>query len=250
MKISLFFAILLANCASAQELVPNASFESWVGRTTDYPTSWNCGYCTKSDAHSGSFGARLDIPNDTSSKSLNTNDGAVSIESGKTYTVSYWYKTSNQDMTSSIINVLKPGGSRYLYGNLSFLVKDGQWHLYTNSFTADLTAGAKIDLSASVTYGVPGQIWYDDVSITNANLSTNDSSKKSLKIYPKLVDETITVSEPLEKLEIISADGKYIPVKYQTGDEVINLKHLTKGIYFVNIKSTKGNLIKEKIIKK
>ena len=244
-------AILITNSFFAQELVPNPSFESWVGRTPDYPTSWNCAECSKGDAHSGALGVNLSIPNTSLSKSFNTDRGVVNIESGKTYYVSFWYKAGSQESKDITMYISGSGGSRLYWGQISTTVNDGQWHKFTDSFTATSTSAGQLYLSSSVkTMGTPGNIFFDDVSVSTTNLGTSDQNKSSFKLYPKLVDESIRFSEPVEKFEIVSAEGRSIPVSYSNGDNQISLKQLQKGVYFINAKSKKGNSLREKIIKK
>ncbi len=243
-------AILITNSFFAQELVPNPSFESWVGRTPDYPTSWNCAECSKGDAHSGTLGVLLNMPSTSSLQSLNTNNGALNVESGKTYYVNFWYKTDSSDITAATINVFKASGSRYFFGQVTNVIKDNQWHMFTGSFVADVTSLGKVDLSSSIPFGKSGKIFFDDVSVSTTNLGTSDQNKSSFKLYPKLVDESIRFSEPVEKFEIVSAEGRSITVSYSNGDNQISLKQLQKGVYFINAKSKKGNSLREKIIKK
>ena len=248
MKKKHLFLILFTNLILAQELVPNPSFESWINTNPPYPTTWNCAYCSKGAPNSGTYSVQLNLPSSSSSTSFNTNSKVLNIIAGKTYTVSYYYNTSSTDIKSSIINVYKSSGSRFFYGNESSLIKDGQWHKYVGTFTADISDLGKIDISATITYGLIGNISYDDVSIIDSSLSINETNKNNIEIYPTYITDFVYFSEPVKIFDVYSIDGKKINLEYS--ENKINFIKQTKGIYIITGLTKSNQVFSKKIIKK
>lgn len=82
-------------------------------------------------------------------------------------------------------------------------------------------------------------------------LSTNESknqNKNSILIYPNPVGEILNINEEnLVSAQIVNINGQMIPAKIE--DKKINVSHLPKGVYFLQIK-TKEKTLSQKFIKK
>lgn len=238
MKKIFYLSVVFANLALAQELVPNPSFENWINANPPYPTTWNCANCTKGTPNTGTYSAQLNLPSTSASTSFNSNSNVLNIVAGKTYTVSYYYKTSSTDIKSSIINVYKSNGSRFFFGNESSLIKDGQWHKYTGTFTADISSLGKIDIAATITFGFSGSISYDDISVIESSLSTDETNKNFSKpiVYPNPATDKINVENSNKKIKnvtVYNIDGKKILESEKTQ---INVNSLSTGNYIIKIK--------------
>lgn len=238
--------VLFTNILLAQELVPNSSFENWIDVNPPYPTTWGCSNCSKGTPNTGTYSAQLNLPSTSASTSFNTNQNVLNIVAGKTYTVSYYYKTSSTDIKSSIINVYKSSGSRFFFGNEPNLIKDGQWHKYSGTFTADASSMGRIDIAATITFGMTGAISYDDVSVVDSLLSTGEITKNSSKlvIYPNPTTDQINIengNKKIKKVAVYNFEGRLVLESTKTK---INVNPLAPGNYIIDIKyddNTKDN---------
>lgn len=98
-------------------------------------------------------------------------------------------------------------------------------------------------------------IWFQRMSVTGMIVSTNQISSENIpniRIYPNPSVSKITVKgEKLEKIIILNQNGKIVSIhKALKGNNklVIDLNHLSNGVYFVQVTSSKGQVTK-KIIK-
>jgi len=93
------------------------------------------------------------------------------------------------------------------------------------------------------------ELYLDDFIYSEQQLSTNDYSKTSFRLYPNPSDEIIQIQSNREIINIIIYDifGKI--VLETTTSENINISKLSKGLYFVTIETDTEKGI-QKLIKK
>jgi len=98
-------------------------------------------------------------------------------------------------------------------------------------------------------------IWFQRMSMTGLILSTQQISSENvpnIKIFPNPSVSNVTIEgENLNKIIVINENGTVVLVQQnQNGIEnsVIDLNNLSKGIYFVQVTTSKGIIVK-KIIK-
>lgn len=82
--------------------------------------------------------------------------------------------------------------------------------------------------------------------------TTDDSTRKKLKVYPNPTKGIITISNvKLSSVNVYSAIGKLVnSFKIDNNSEPfkLNLSHLNKGIYFLNLNGIKGKNYTQKLI--
>lgn len=132
------------------------------------------------------------------------------------------------------IGLRVPGSNGFFYGwllvelksNLEFIVKSAAFETSASSIVVGNT-GAAI-------------------------LSLDDTQVPQFDVYPTLVDAKIQLSsdEILEQASIQSIDGAFSRVyTLGTRESILNLEDLPKGAYLIQIKSVKGYIHSERILK-
>lgn len=96
----------------------------------------------------------------------------------------------------------------------------------------------------------PGGIWadrFDEISLLNVDaiesLSTKESNKFGITIYPNPTDSFITIKseKTLGSIALYSLSGKLLwDKKLQTNNYKLNLFGFSKGLYFLNINNVDG----------
>lgn len=127
-----------------------------------------------------------------------------------------------------------------------------------NSAVIDLSAyvGGDVQLRLDSTTGLNerSDIAIDNVRIANDVLNVNGSILQNIQITPNPAQSQFTVSgvenNDLKALSIFNVLGKEIMrINDMNANSIVNIQNLSSAIYFVNIKTNKGSVIK-KLIKK
>ena len=98
-------------------------------------------------------------------------------------------------------------------------------------------------------------IWFQRMSMTGLILSTKQihtETVPNIKIFPNPSVSNISIKgKDVDKIDIVNANGKIVLTKQNLNDIenfVVGLNNLSKGIYFVQVTTSKGIIVK-KIIK-
>jgi hypothetical protein len=181
---------------------------------------------TAEDSNNAKVGS-YSLTNTTETKLVNSDKAVTHTGNG--------FTPDNDSSKTWTFNWTAPGSGT---GNIEF-------------YSALLAADGNMSTSGDITYLTSLEISEDITSnVITSNL--NDY----VKVFPTLVEESISIeitkNIELNKLTIYSISGKRIFQKLISTNNTmckINLNHLTKGIYIININTTKG-IISKKIIKK
>lgn len=109
----------------------------------------------------------------------------------------------------------------------------------------------KLRKTASLAPSYTNQLGYGILNFGNAlsnlTLATNENLKNNLKIYPIPAKNEINISssEKLKNISVYNSLGQFL---FNANASKINVEKLKKGIYFLKIKTEKGELV-EKFIK-
>ncbi|AUP77415.1 T9SS type A sorting domain-containing protein [Flavivirga eckloniae] len=87
----------------------------------------------------------------------------------------------------------------------------------------------------------------------NAVLSTNEFSNLDFSIYPIPAKEELNISSTINlenlKFTIFDLSGKVIAKEQKVKSKPINIENLSKGVYFLQIKSNIGNVVTKRFVK-
>jgi len=144
-------------------------------------------------------------------------------------------------------------GSNYVWGNGVAIGVDGDIFA-TGSFEATANFGTTtlISLGGDETYGEDVFVCKIDQAVTPI-LSVSENSKSGLNVYPTLVTDFFTLSgaEKITKAELISMDGKIIPLvvtSVNNNSAIMNTGGADNGIYLVRIINNGESIPAGKII--
>lgn len=97
-------------------------------------------------------------------------------------------------------------------------------------------------------------LYFDDLKVTQAALSTNEFLASQLKVYPNPSNNFVTISTDanvmFNQVSLTDLNGRTVKIVELNGDSSaqINISDLAAGVYMMNINSDQGSLTK-KIIK-
>ncbi|WP_379966480.1 T9SS type A sorting domain-containing protein [Epilithonimonas sp. UC225_85] len=97
----------------------------------------------------------------------------------------------------------------------------------------------------------PTYLWQKDATTsysTSCLLSTNESGKPQIKIYPNPAKDNINFSEEIRNIKITDLSGKIVK-QISNSDKSINVSKLVKGTYIITAVSKSGETINKKFIK-
>ena len=94
------------------------------------------------------------------------------------------------------------------------------------------------------------QIDNDGKETLSKVISIQSKGKPMVKIYPSVTSGEITI-EGAQSFEIVNTMGQVVVIKrdLQNLQDVVNLSHLTSGLYVIKGVDTEGGLFSQKIIK-
>ena len=239
----------------AQQLLINPSFENDFTNWNDGPITSNIATVINTDAYDG-----------TKSVSYNAVTGYatfyqyVNVTAGKSYTISFWYKSEGDGTDTSILS--------YYYGSCcstvnpiyttispiqdSFrrsLPSSNSWKKYTATMPAGRGAGVlrvqiKVESSATLAR-------FDDFYAYEAGtLSTIDDNtfRKGIKMNTIVNDELKVFFPEKATINIYAMDGKLI-LSDRIKEGAINMSSFSKGNYIVVVDNGSSK-VSNKIIKK
>jgi hypothetical protein len=100
----------------------------------------------------------------------------------------------------------------------------------------------------------PGVYYYiDNVSVVRQTLSTDDTEKLDVSVYPSPADDEVTIksSQIITSLELYSMTGKMLQSSVSSFTEMkLNLSQLSSGMYVINVRLENGRALKKKIVKR
>lgn len=141
-------------------------------------------------------------------------------------------------------------------GLLWFENLDGQGNFNTGTFIDQPTPSARsvhaTDVDGDGDMDVILPILADDVLVWYENqtvLSVEEVQIRDIHIYPNPVQDFLYINAPdvsIQEVSVYTSLGKEVKKGYS--QEAIDVKELSKGIYFVVITSDQGNIVKKIII--
>lgn len=235
--------LAVTTAAFSQELLLNPGFENGLAPWTAGPTSGYTAPVISSTApHSGANYAEYINPTKTTGFFQN-----VPVVAGKTYVISFWYKSAGDDSDTRLWSIYKTADGAPVYTtpdaktdefrtNEQYLANAASWTKYTAKMVAG-PAVTNLDVGVRV-YGGATVAQFDDFSLMdNANLAVTDvtSFDKQIKMNT-IVGNALTVILPEKStVNIYSVEGKLMSSNRVSSGESINTSSLTKGMYIVTI---------------
>jgi hypothetical protein len=292
MKTSLLFILGLAvvtTVANAQTQPPNAGFETWEPATPfnqlQEPVEWNTSNkCTdllniapvtkSTDAHSGTYSAKLETKNVTGIKAngiLTTADiiclsSSGGQEGGMSYTDAFpdslvgWYKyaPSNNDSAYSQIMFLSNNDQDTLCYTRLNLHAAAQWTRFSVALCPGVSGSAEtlsLFFSSSWGDGSQGQaevgstLFLDDIAFVNGEVGVDEHSSIDVwSVYPNPVvgELNIRVENGVQaSIELFDVTGKLVK-KQMIGESnnKITVNHLVAGVYLYQVRSLENEVMR------
>lgn len=94
------------------------------------------------------------------------------------------------------------------------------------------------------------EVFYDNFSLVEATLSTDEFSNSSFRIYPNPASDIIFIETPndnLSEVNVYDILGKNVLSQSKLNGNSLDISTLTNGVYFVKV-NAEGNSITKKII--
>lgn len=247
--------VAISSFAMSQELLTNPGFESGYTTWAKGPTaSYTDPVLSTTDFHSGTNSVGYAGVTATTGFYQNVN-----ITAGKTYVISFWYKSSGDGTDSRLWSVYKTAvGGTAVYTtvdattdafrtNNGYLPSAAAWTQYT----AEMPAGATSTiLETAVRVYSAGTAQFDDFSVKEKIvLGTVDVNFNNQIKMNTIVRESLNLRLPYRStVNIYSIDGKLVSSNRVSDGGSINTSSLQKGNYIVTVEDG-TNKISRKIIK-
>ncbi|MGS0748318.1 T9SS type A sorting domain-containing protein [Halpernia sp. GG3] len=218
---------------NAQNLLTNGGFESglapWAsGTVATYTTP-----TVFTDGHTGT--ASIGYTNPAATTGFFQN---VPVTDGKTYKVTFWYKSSGNARLWSIYKTVA-GAPVYTTTDAStdqfrtsngYLPAAAAW----TQFTATMPAGTgvtNLDVAFRVYAGVIAQ--FDDITTTDAALAVSDLTiSKHALVKSTNVNNTLMFAAKSD-IQIVNMNGQVIKSASVDNNSTLDISALPKGIYLV-----------------
>jgi len=251
-KIFTILSIAAVSLVSAQNLVANPGFEAglapWAAGTT---TSYTAPTIAASGAHTGTNSAMYVA---TATTGFYQN---VPVTGGKTYVISFWYKSAGDDTDSRLWSVYKnqAGAAVYTTADAStdafrtnnlYMPSAAAWTQYTAEMPAAADA-VSLDVALRVYNG--GTASFDDfVVMDKAQMAVADFSKSKFSLVKNtVVGESIAFAKTAD-IQIINVAGQVVKTAKVTEGSTLNVSSLAKGVYIVT-GTVNGEKVSQKVIK-
>jgi hypothetical protein len=269
----LLFVIGIANELKAQSFI-NGSFETWgIANSCEInitPDGWSnysngciafdeanfpiCPTTIPSSASQGSIYARACAgPDWQGGEGVFQTISGLAI--GQSYTVSFDYAGSNLYAGSDSVRWKLFIDDVNVNQTPFFSSSKYTWSTHTYSFTATQQIH-KIGFRAYFIYpsvSGDGSAGIDNVTLSGSETGiTNNSLSSGIKVYPKLMDNTVFIStEGTEMVELVLYDINSNELLKNTffGSTSLNVECLPKGIYVCLIKHNNYVVLRETLIK-
>ena len=253
-KIFTILSIAAVSLVSAQNLIPNNSFETW---TAGKPDSWfipaAATIAQSSTAHSGSSSLSLTSPGTSNSTVSPTTDTPVTA--GTTYVFSGWYldnsTTARFKYWNQFRNTADTGANNMQAADYS--TDSPSWQFFTAE--AQPNAGATVARPGLRVYpennAGGGVILFDDILFyVKGSMAVSDVAGFDKAVqFNTVVKDQITFKLPAKAtVNIYSVDGKLVSSNRVENGGSVNTQSMVKGAYIVTVDNG-ANKISRKVIK-
>ncbi|MGD0711701.1 MAG: CARDB domain-containing protein [Bacteroidales bacterium] len=234
---------------------PTDDFAGWVIEDVNSDGfTWNV---VSTGGHTGPYCAQYTY--NSSTTTIAADDWlitkCVSLHTGKTYKVSYWYKVESASfpesftvnignaptstaMTTTIISQPNDTNTTYIQGGQSFTVSsNGVYYIgfHCNSAANEWT------------------LYLDDINITDITGITEHPANNTISIYPNPAKNMLNVSsaEKMNTIKLFNTNGEIVMnMTINNTSAIINTSALAEGVYYLRIETAKGITSKNVIIQK
>ena len=154
---------------------------------------------------------------------------------------------------SDISNAIEVNGQLYFYVQTENKIYryDGT-QLHNNDINVNSVASGNMFTRVDGLYLVGGNLVAETdqgiMKLSTSTLSTQETQKPNLKLYPNPTKSTLNFSEELTDIKIVDMSGKQVSAT-QNKTKTISVENLPKGNYLVTAKDKNGKTISEKFIK-
>ncbi|MFC4162376.1 carbohydrate binding domain-containing protein [Epilithonimonas zeae] len=250
-KIFTILSVAAVSLVSAQNLVVNGGFESGLAPwTAGTGTGYTAPTISTTDAHTGSNSATYS-PSATTGFFQN-----VPVTEGKTYVISFWYKTSSAS-AARLWSIYKNASGAPVYTtpdnttdpfrtNNKYLPAAAVWTQYTAEMPAG-TAVTNLDVAIRA-YGGTTSSFDDVMAYEKGTMAVVDFSKDKYSLVKNtVVGESIAFAKTAD-IQIINAAGQVVKAAKVIEGSTLNVASLAKGVYIVT-GSVNGEKVAQKVIK-
>ncbi len=255
-KVFTILGISAAFFMNAQELLTNPGFEAglapWAAGTTG---SYTAPAISTTDVHSGANSAGYSGVTATTGFFQN-----APVTAGKTYVISFWYKSTGDDTDTRLWSVYKTATGTPVYTTADattdqFRTLNG--YLPTASAwtfaTAEMPAGADVtNLDVAVrAYNNAVIAQFDDFSLMDkATMAVTDVKgfDKAVKMNTVVGNELRLILPGKATVNIYSVDGKLVSSNRVDNGGTVNTSSLVKGNYIVTVDNGAAK-VSRKVIK-
>ncbi|MGB5941590.1 MAG: malectin domain-containing carbohydrate-binding protein [Leeuwenhoekiella sp.] len=203
-----------------------------------------------SSANLGSFGYDIPVENNTYEVTLHFAEIYWSHSGQRVFSVAIEGNTviANLDLVAQV-------GSKTAYSRTFIVdVADGKLDLHlAASRNRPTLSGIEIAVQSETGRGCSSSKAYSSASIApkKANENILTDGVDNLEIYPTLIESTFTIDAPeTGKMSIMDTSGRRVQwEKIQTGQNIINISALPKGVYILDLLLDSGKVKRQKILK-
>jgi len=254
-KIFTLLTVAATLVVSAQNTIPNSSFESW---TDGKPDGWfiptGATMVQSTTKHSGTYSAGLPSPatgNRTMSPTVDT-----PVTEGTTYVFSGWYLDNTSTGRFRYWNQFRTASGDTGANNLQgadYSVDSPEWKF----FTAEAMPNAGATLARPGVRVYPenntgdGVILFDDIAFyVKGSMAVSDVTGFDKAVqFNTIVKDQITFKLPAKStVNIYSVDGRFVSSNRVENGGSVNTQSLVKGTYIVTVDNG-ANKISRKVIK-
>ena len=248
--------VALTTTAFSQELLTNPGFEAGLAPWALGPSS---GYTTPAisatDAHSGTNSAGYTAVTATTGFFQN-----VPVTTGKTYVISFWYKSAGDDSDTRLWSVYKDAAAAPVYTTAdastdefrtlnAYLPSAAAWTFHK----AEMLAGPAVtNLDVAVrAYNNATVAQFDDFSLMDkATMAVTDVAgfDKQIKMNTNVGNELRIILPGKATVNLYTAEGKLVSSNRVNSGEAINTSSLLKGMYIVTVDNGAAK-VSRKVIK-
>jgi len=116
-------------------------------------------------------------------------------------------------------------------------------------YLVDKTTGTEVDLKANPNYTFTSDagVFSDRLEIRFKKTIDDDFSSENINIYPNPASDKLTILgfNSVSNIKIYSVIGKLVKITIPNAINEINISSLKEGIYFIEIKSKEGKIVKK-----
>ncbi len=235
--------VAITSTAFTQELLVNPGFEAglapWAAGTGN---GYVAPVLSTSDAYTGTNSVGYSLPAATTGFYQN-----VPATAGKTYVISFWYKSAGDDSDTRIWSIFKDGGGVPVYttadastdkfrNDNGYLPTAAAW----TKFTAEMPAGPGVtSLDVAVrAYKLTTVGQFDAFSaMDKATMAVTDVTgfDKQIKMNTNVGNALTVILPARATVNIYTAEGKLVSSNRIDSGQSINTSSLTKGMYIVTV---------------